>query len=78
MSEVASSELNNHIRALLDRVAKGERISITVQGQPVAELAPIVGGHQWMPREKFFREVLAHRADSGLTDDLAALVDPVA
>ncbi|MDE0169047.1 MAG: type II toxin-antitoxin system prevent-host-death family antitoxin [bacterium] len=39
MTEVASPELCNNIRALLDRVARGERVVITVNGRPRAQLA---------------------------------------
>ena len=75
MSEVASRELRNQTRALLDRVAEGERITVTVNGRPVAELAPITERPQWMARGRFVRDVLAHQADAALAVDLASLVD---
>lgn len=75
MTEVASRELRNNTRAVLDRVAGGERITITVQGKPVAELAPLSQRQRWMRRDQFIREVLAQQADPGLADDLAALAD---
>ncbi len=75
MSEVASRELRNHTRELLDRVAAGERITITVRGRPVAELTPIAQRQRWMRRDRFAREVLSHQADAGLADDLASLSD---
>lgn len=73
MEEVASRDLRNQTRALLDRVAAGESICITVHGRPVAELRPIEERPQWMSRERFIRDVLAHQADPGLLDDLADL-----
>ena len=73
MEEVASRELRNQTRALLDRVAAGESICITVHGRPVAELRPVEMRPQWMSRERFIREVLAHQADPGLANDLADL-----
>ena len=75
MSEVASRELRNRTRALLDRVADGERITVTVNGRPVAELGPVAGRPRWMGRGRFVSEVLAHQADAGLTADLASLGD---
>ena len=75
MTEVASRELRNHTRALLDQVADGKRITITVQGLPVAELAPITQRQRWMRRGQFIREVLAHQADPGLVHALADLTD---
>ena len=73
MEEVASRDLRNQTRALLDRVAAGESICITVHGRPVAELRPIEERPQWMSSERFIRDVLAHQADPGLFDDLADL-----
>ena len=75
MAEVASRELRNQTRALLDRVAEGERITVTVNGRPVAELAPVAERPRWMPRKRFVRDVLAHQADVALAVDLASLAD---
>ena len=71
MDEVASRDLRNQTRALLDRVAGGESLCITVHGRPVAELRPIEERPQWMSRERFVRDVLSHQADPGLLGDLA-------
>lgn len=75
MTEVASRELRNQTRAVLDLVARGERITITVQGRPVAELAPIPDRPRWMGRDRFVHQVLSHQADPGLAGDLAQLSD---
>jgi prevent-host-death family protein len=40
MATVGSFEAKTHLSALLDRVAKGERITITKHGVPVALLVP--------------------------------------
>jgi prevent-host-death family protein len=40
MATVGSFEAKTHLSALLDRVAKGERITITKHGVPVAVLIP--------------------------------------
>ena len=75
MTEVASRELRNQTRALLDRVAEGERITVTVNGRPVAELNPVAERPRWMGRERFVRDVMAHQADAALAADLESLVD---
>lgn len=75
MSVVASRELRNQTRALLDRVADGERITITVQGRPVAELTPVADRPIWMSRERFVSQVLAFQADPGLAAELDELSD---
>jgi len=41
MSEVGSYEAKTHFAQLLERVAKGEEITITKHGVPVAVLAPV-------------------------------------
>ncbi|CAN5263284.1 type II toxin-antitoxin system Phd/YefM family antitoxin [soil metagenome] len=73
MTEVASRELRNETRRLLDRVAAGEEITITVDGRPRAVLRPIGERPRWMPRRQFAALVLANQADPGLGDELAAL-----
>jgi len=39
--EVGTFEAKTHLSALLDRVAKGERITITKHGIPAAMLVPV-------------------------------------
>ncbi len=41
MATVGAYEAKTHLPALLDRVAKGERITITRHGVPVAVLEPV-------------------------------------
>lgn len=73
MSEVASRELRNQTRSLLDRVAAGERITITVDGRPAAELGPVGHRERWLPRERFIDLVVDVQADPGLAVELAEL-----
>ena len=73
MSTVASRELRNETRALLDRVARGEEITITVDGRPVAVLVPPRTRPRWMPRERLLQELGRNQADAGLRDELAEL-----
>jgi prevent-host-death family protein len=84
MAAVASRELRNNTRVLLDRVDAGEIITIAVDGREVAELRPIARDGRWMKRAQFAQRVLDHQADLELraelrqlapdtTDDLRAL-----
>lgn len=41
MESVGSFEAKTHLSALLERVGKGERITITKHGVPVAMLVPV-------------------------------------
>jgi prevent-host-death family protein len=43
MASVGAYEAKTHLAELLDRVEKGERITITRHGRPVAQLIPPMG-----------------------------------
>jgi len=73
MADVASRELRNNTRALLDRVEGGEAVTITVDGRPVAVLAPVGRRPRWLGREEFVRRIVGNQADAGLAPELAAL-----
>jgi prevent-host-death family protein len=73
MTEVASRELRNDTRGLLRRVAAGEDIVITVDGEPVATLRPLRRRPRWMKRAEFVRRLSGRQADPGLEADLRAL-----
>lgn len=77
MTSVASRELRNNTRAILDRVADGEEVTITVDGRPVATLHPPGRRPRFMPRAEFMRTVLTHQADPGLTATLRELAPDV-
>ena len=73
MTEVASRELRNSTRSLLDRVEAGERLTITVDGRPVAVLAPVGRRPRWVSNSEFTTIVGAKQADAGLAADLREL-----
>ncbi|MPZ14978.1 MAG: type II toxin-antitoxin system prevent-host-death family antitoxin [Chloroflexi bacterium] len=69
-------ELRNHGGEVVDRVARGERITITRAGKPVAELRPI-------PSARISAEALLHQLrllppvdPDALRADLDAIIDP--
>lgn len=73
MTEVASRELRNKTRSLLERVEAGEAVTITVDGRPVAVLQPVGRRPRWLGRDEFVRRVGSHQADVTLRQDLAEL-----
>lgn len=74
MKLVASRELRNHTRRLLERVEAGEELAITVGGRPVARITGLTSQRpRWIAREAFFEAVEAVRADAGLASDLDEL-----
>ena len=46
MASVGAYEAKTHLAELLDRVQKGERITITRHGRPVAQLVPPPGARE--------------------------------
>ncbi len=48
-ASVGTFEAKTHLSALLERVARGETITITRNGVPVAKLAPLAT-QSWRPR----------------------------
>jgi prevent-host-death family protein len=71
MGDVASRELRNQTRDVLRRVAAGERVTITVNGRPVAVLAPVENRRRWVTRDEFVRRLV--QADPDLASELADL-----
>lgn len=73
MTEVASRELRNNTRSLLNRVEAGEQVTITVDGRPVAVLQPVGRRPTWLDRDEFVRRIAHNQADPGLRRDLVEL-----
>ena len=70
-TEVSVREAKDQLSALLQRVAAGEEIVITSDGEPKAMLVrhrPTLGGKPWQSLATF-------RATMPLTPDSAALID---
>ncbi|MCY4098151.1 MAG: type II toxin-antitoxin system Phd/YefM family antitoxin [Rhodospirillales bacterium] len=43
METIGACEAKTHLSSLLDRVARGESLTITRHGKPVARLVPVAG-----------------------------------
>jgi prevent-host-death family protein len=72
MSEsVASRDLRNDTAGVLRRVQSGERVTITQNGRPVAELVPLQRARRsWISRADLVARLRVVQADPGLRDDL--------
>jgi prevent-host-death family protein len=68
--EVSVRELRNRTAEVLRRVEAGERLHVTVDRRPVAELAPLPTRTTWVPRQRALDALV--QADSDLGADLAA------
>ena len=74
--EVSVRELRNHTADVLRRVEAGERLRVTVDRRPVAELVPLPARASWVPRQRVIDALV--QADRDLRDELAdALPDSV-
>jgi len=71
MEEVPVRELRNQMSAVLRRVEAGERVRITVDRRPVAELVPVEDRPTWVSGHALRALLVEERADPGLRDDLA-------
>ena len=70
MAEIASRELRNNTRGLQQRIAGGEEIVITVNGQPVAVVRSLNLRPRWMNGADFARRLAHCQADPGLRAEL--------
>jgi len=73
MKSVASRELRNNTRALLEKVEAGQSIAITVDGRAVATLEPIDRAQRWMARDEFVATLDRRQADPGLRMELRGI-----
>jgi prevent-host-death family protein len=75
--QVSVRELRNQTAEVLRRVEAGERLEVTVDRRPVAELVPLAKRAAWVPRRRVIEALV--QADPALREDLdAALPDTIA
>jgi prevent-host-death family protein len=74
--EVSIRELRNHGGDVVDRVAAGQRLTVTRSGKPVAELHPIA--RPALKAEALLERWrhLPHVAPDRIREDLDELLDP--
>jgi prevent-host-death family protein len=61
MEKIGAFDAKTHLLALLDRVAKGERITITRHGVPAAMLVPVGEAGQKLTHEEIVEGIRALR-----------------
>jgi prevent-host-death family protein len=61
METIGAFEAKTHLSSLLDRVARGERITITRHGVPAAMLVPIDRAEQKLPHKEIVEGMRALR-----------------
>jgi len=71
--KVGVRNLRNDTARVLDAVRAGERVTLTVHGEPIADIVPHGGRTRWLSGATL-RDQLAHRAaDPALRADLDEL-----
>ncbi len=68
--EIPQRELRNHISRILQEVASGHRLRITVRGRPVADLVPITEGRRFVPRPRVAKLLRDAPLDPGFSKDV--------
>jgi len=74
MSDVGSYEAKTHLPKLLERVAGGERITITRHGVPVAHLVPVSTSSR-RPVSETIQKMHDFRRGRRLEDSLKDLIE---
>jgi len=71
MKTIPQRELRNNISRVLRDVEAGERIRVTVDGRPVADLVPVSRGRQtFVPREEILKILREAPLDPAFADDI--------
>lgn len=70
MSTIGAYEAKTHLSELLDRVERGERLTITRHGKPVALLVPVPGAPDRTVDEAI-QDILAERRGRRLGPELS-------
>jgi prevent-host-death family protein len=70
---IPQRELRNNVSEVLRRAEGGERLTITVDGRPVAELGPLTGPHRLAGPEQLRRILAENPVDPEWAEDLEQL-----
>jgi prevent-host-death family protein len=71
--QVGVRELRNHTARVIDAVKAGERVTLTVNGEPVADIVPHERRERFISGDWLWEQLRDHQADPGLTRELDEL-----
>lgn len=71
--EIGARELRNQTAQVIDAVLAGERVTLTVRGEAVADIVPHGRRTRWLPGEWLAGQLGSRAADPGLTRQLDEL-----
>jgi len=70
---VGVRDLRNQTGRVIDAVKAGERVTLTVHGEPVADIVPHERRTRWLSGAQLRRQLADRAADPGLRHDLDEL-----
>lgn len=70
---VGVRELRNDTARVLDAVRAGERVTLTVRGEPIADIVPHGGRTRWLSGSALGDQLARRATDPQLRDDLDEL-----
>lgn len=71
--EIGVRDLRNRTGQVIDAVKAGERVTLTVHGEPIADIVPHGRRTRWLAGARLREQLLDRAADSGLQRELDEL-----
>lgn len=71
--EIGVRELRNRTARVIDAVKAGERVVLTVNGEPTADIVPHGNRSRWLSGEQLRGQLEERSADPGLSAELDEL-----
>jgi len=71
--EIGVRELRNRTARVIDAVKAGERVVLTVNGEPMADIVPHGGRTRWLSGEHLREQLEERSSDPGLGKELDVL-----
>jgi prevent-host-death family protein len=71
--KIGVRDLRNRTGQVIDAVQAGERVTLTVRGEPLADIVPHGRRARWLSGEQLRDQLRDRAADPGLTRDLDEL-----
>jgi prevent-host-death family protein len=68
--EIGVRDLRNRTGQVIDAVKAGERVTLTVHGEPVADIVPHGLRTRWLPGPRLREQLRDQAADPGLQAEL--------
>jgi prevent-host-death family protein len=71
--EIGVRDLRNRTGQVIDAVKAGERVTLTVRGEPIADIVPHGRRSRWLHGPQLQAQLADRAADAGLQRDLDGL-----